>query len=31
MIEDQVKIDEYSILNAIRVLNGGIGQTEDIG
>jgi len=31
MIEDQVEIDEISIIQITRVLNGGVGQTEDFG
>jgi hypothetical protein len=31
MIEDQVKIDENSMIQTTRVLNGGVGQTEDFG
>ena len=31
MIEDQVEIDEYSLIQTTRDLNGGVDQTEDIG
>jgi hypothetical protein len=31
MIEDQVEIDEISIIQTTRVLNEGGGQTEDFG
>jgi hypothetical protein len=31
MIEDQVKIDENSMIQITRVLNEGVGQTEDFG
>jgi hypothetical protein len=31
MIEDQVKIDENSMTLITRVLNEGVGQTEDFG